>query len=173
MPLLHSRDRVGTLPNTDTYSDRCWQWVPAVDEPDGSVARLVIEQRKGTVREHDEYAVTELEPLPGLMGRRFKLVNMSETPPLPGFGERTTYETTVGGLPSCTCPAGQYRAAHGAHACKHLLTLFRLLEKGILDDLDEPGGDKVASGLVYHDKPGEPTAHELSPQLEGIIHGSR
>jgi len=126
----------GTLPPTDTYSLREWSWEPAAGEGDGDgrTGTLVIdlERAKGG-HDSDTYAVTELDPLPGLMGRVFKLVNMSETPPIPGFGERTTYETVVGGLCRCSCPAGQHRAKHGTACCKHLETLTAVVGRGLVD----------------------------------------
>ena len=129
----------GELPPTETYSRRAWTWEPAGPDADGRLGTLTIElERDRGGREYDEYAVAELDPLPGLMGRVFRLVNMSETPPLPGFGERTAYEVVVGGLARCGCPAGQFRAQHGEKACKHLAVLALLVGSGVIGSTPAP-----------------------------------
>lgn len=114
------------LGGTATYARRtCW-WEPAdPDAPwhDGRLGTLTIEvvyAAKGGKVETDAYAVEELAPLRGLMGRRFELVNPADP------DQEEPYRVTVGGLPGCTCPAGAYRAKLGAACCKHVVALTKL-----------------------------------------------
>ena len=67
------------------------------------------------------YRVEELDPLPGLVGRVFRLHPLGRR-----GGE--VYRVVVGGLPSCSCKSGQCRRELGADACKHLAALTALAE---------------------------------------------
>lgn len=143
----------GSLGETASYTSRGWGFVPSLDRgSDDGLGLLALEcDRPNGFREESKYNLFELDALPGLMGRRFKLVR--SVPAEPPF-----YVVTLGGLPSCTCTAGQCRAKEGLRACKHLEALHVILNKGLL------GGvvlDNEQSGLAFEDRPGERTVAEL------------
>jgi hypothetical protein len=138
----------GLLPPTATYPSRAWGWIPAINACN-ALGRLVLEcDYANGEREERRYMVEEMGALPGLMGRRFKLVRDHGDP----------YVVTLGAMPSCTCTAGQCRAKFGVEACKHLAALDAIARKGLL--LDELA-DNERSGLAFEDRPGEPTVAEL------------
>lgn len=144
----------GLLEPTATYSQRAWGWYDATGEHGIGLLTLELRYTDGFLAE-STYHVHELDPVPGLLGRRFALRRA---------GADRVYEVTLGAMPGCTCPGGQFRAKH-ASICKHLDAMKVIEARGLLGDplglLAEP-----PSGLWFHDEPGEPTTAELSPQLE-------
>lgn len=109
-PMLRWDDWVSkSMPETATYSHRAWEWVPSdragedLAEDGHGVLGIELVRRSGGKVEKASYTVTELEAMPGLLGRRFRLQPRHQD-------DREPYTVTLGGTPSCTCPAGQTRA---------------------------------------------------------------
>lgn len=144
--------RFESLPATATYSHRAWGWFPSqphLPEGDG-LGRLTIECVKGNRKESTQYVVEELDPLPGLMGRQFRLTKLDDV---------TAYIMAIGGLESCSCMAGQTRAKEKS-VCKHRDAVRALIARGLLGG--DPGlAENERSGLWILDDPGEPTIAEL------------
>lgn len=125
----------GDFGETDTYSMRAWGWVPAVASrpEEHGLGMLTIELTRGKKLETDQYIVTELEPLPGLVGRRFELAPV---------GKDYVYPVVLGGLKSCGCMAGQTRGKH-EHPCKHLEAVQLLVDKGFLKGANHGSGSSL------------------------------
>jgi hypothetical protein len=112
----------GVLPETATYDDRAWAWVPCGDPPaDGT---LTIRQRrtKGRRAELDSYLVEEQPPTPGIMGRVFLLAKQTK-------GTRAeVYQTIVGPMNWCDCQCGRV----GHHECKHIATVRAMMKEEVV-----------------------------------------
>jgi len=145
--------KTGLLEPTATYLSRAWGWFRAVPGTGDGMGLLSIELTKPRSRETTRYAVEEVEPLPGLLGRQFRLTK-SHTD--------TVYIVAIGGLPSCTCIAGQTRA--GAESvCKHQDAMRALLAAGHL------GGDpSLAVALPSLDSPREDTCEATTRDLSSM-----
>ncbi|MFO0806059.1 MAG: hypothetical protein U0791_23385 [Gemmataceae bacterium] len=120
---------------------RAWGWHPSIPGTGDGAGHLMIELTRGRQRETSRYVVEEIDPLPGLMGRQFRLRKCHSD---------TVYVVAIGGLPSCTCPRGQTGAAR-VNVCKHLDAIRALVAAGHL------GGDVTCAvripSLDDHDAP--------------------
>lgn len=106
--------RSGEMAPTASYHTRRWEWEPAdvaADRWDGRDGTLWIAVEHGRKVEEDGYKVEEMDPLPGLTGRVFRLTNLTD----PDVKE--PYRVVVGALQECTCMAG---ACRKNATCKHL-----------------------------------------------------
>lgn len=112
-----------------TYPLRSGLWhsrrsLPPADPLDTRDGTLTIEQQKSrrprsASLESDQYAVEELQPEPGVMGRQFWMVNQSDTEP-------EVYKTTIGPRSFCTCKA----SVAGRVRCKHVDALTAIIAAG-------------------------------------------
>lgn len=116
----------GLLEPTTKYGTRAWGWHHAVPGTGDGLGLLSIEVTNGSRRETTRYVVEELDPLPGLMGRQFKLTKTHTD---------TSYTVVIGGLPSCTCQAGQCRLP-----CKHLDAVAAIAAKVLAEPNQLTGG---------------------------------
>lgn len=112
-----------SLGETATYAARECSWVRSDGRDDDGIGLLLIELTKNNGdREEFRYVVKELDPLPGLVGRRFQLFKTPDAEP---------YTVVTGGMPSCSCMAGQTRARQ-ENVCKHQDAMKAVEEKGLL-----------------------------------------
>lgn len=140
-----SQSETGELDPTATYSSRSWGWQPTWGIDGNGLLTIAVKSRH---LETSQYSVEELDSLPGLMGRQFRLTKID--------GGKA-YVVAIGGLESCTCQAGQCRAKEPS-VCKHLDAMRAILARGLL------GGEEIEnerSGLWMLDEPGEPTVAEI------------
>lgn len=116
----------GELAGSATKARRSWHWIPTPDQQYDGL--LVIRQQggkgmncKATV---DTYAVEQQSAPVGFIGRRFYLLKLIDEQ------KPDAYEVYVGtraGEGSCSCPAGQFRAA----ICKHRDALRAAIESNV------------------------------------------
>lgn len=125
------------LPRTRTYARRSCLWVP-VDPThplwDGRCGTLTIKlqhskERAGCTVELDTYAVEEQPPQPGVMGRSFLFLNLTDPT------QEDVYEVCLGPVNLCKCKAGKCRLP----ACKHRDALEAVIAYGELAEPLIPG----------------------------------
>lgn len=125
------------LAPTRTYARRSCLWVP-VDPThpqwDGRCGTLTIKlqhskSKAGAEVEIDTYAVEEQPPQPGLMGRSFLLLNLTDDT------QEDVYEVCLGPVSLCKCKAGKCRLP----ACKHRDALESVIAYGELAEPLIPG----------------------------------
>lgn len=112
--------RYGELPDTATYTDRGWTFLPLDDEPPAD-GLLKIGQRKGRTFTRDEYLIAEQPPEAGIAGKIFLLAKQS--------GERAdVYQTIIGPMCWCQCTAGRVRHVM---ECKHVTAIKAMIADGV------------------------------------------
>lgn len=132
------------MPPTATYGRRALLWVP-VDHThpawDGRCGTLTIKlqhakYRAGANVELDTYAVEEQPEQPGLPGRSFLVLNLTDPE------QEDVYEVCLGPVNLCKCKAGKCRVPD----CKHRSALAAVIEFGELAEPLIPGRRPAAAG---------------------------
>ena len=125
------------LPRTRTYARRSCLWVP-VDPThplwDGRCGTLTIKlqhskSKAGAEVEIDTYAVEEQAPQPGVMGRSFLFLNLTDDT------QEDVYEVCLGPVNLCKCRAGKCKLPD----CKHRSALEAVIAYGELAEPLIPG----------------------------------